>query len=85
MSIFFPQRIITKLHVKLHPIPAQIMAGDLNFAWKNAANTLRNMRDFILEKNDERLAIYGIISTERPRYNATMRMKFHNIPKGLDQ
>ena len=68
--------IITKLHAKLHPIPAQIMAGDLYFAWRNAANTLRNMRDFILEKKDERLAIYGIISTQRPRGKTTLFLRY---------
>jgi hypothetical protein len=45
------------------------MAGNLYFAWPNAASSLKNMRDFILEKNDKRLALYGVISTQKPRYN----------------
>jgi hypothetical protein len=51
------------------------MAGNLHYTWTNAAETLRNMRDFILEKDDKRLAIYGIISTEKPRYNATLKSR----------
>ena len=67
LIMFSPQRITTKLHVGLHPMPAQIMAGNLYYAWANAAETLKNMRDFILEKNDKRLVLYGIISTQKQR------------------
>jgi hypothetical protein len=52
------------------------MAGNLYFAWENTANTLRNMRDFILEKNDKRLILYGVISTQKQRYNATLKRNY---------
>ena len=48
-------------------MPDQVVGGKIFFAWDKAADTLKLMRDFLQEKNDNCLVFYGVISIEKER------------------
>ena len=61
MCLLFPIRVVTSIKFQLHDIPDQVMAGDLFYSISQAPGAFKDTRDFIREKDDNRISVYMMV------------------------
>ena len=52
---------MTSITFQLHDIPDQVMAGDLVYDISQAPGAFKGIRDFIREKDDNRISVYIMV------------------------
>ena len=57
----FPIRVVTSITFQLHDIPDQVIAGDLYYSISQAPGAFKGIRDFIREKEDNRISVYMMV------------------------
>ena len=58
-------RVVTSLKYQLYDIPEFVIGGDLYYPMSKAASAFKIIRDFVREKEDNRLAVYMMLHFKR--------------------
>ena len=58
-------RVVTSLKYQLYEIPEFVIGGDLYYPMSKAASAFKIIRDFVREKEDNRLAVYMMLHFKR--------------------
>ena len=61
LCLLFPIRVVTSITFQLHVIPDHVIGGDLFYSISQAAGAFKDIRDFIREKEDNRISVYMMV------------------------
>lgn len=73
--------VVTSLKYQLYDIPEFVIGGDLYYPMSKAASAFKIIRDFVREKEDNRLAVYMMLHFKRSGPQALCRFLFIGSPK----